>query len=308
MLLNHGQIFEQLLIRVGAQLADDEKYQRFLALPPATQDTLRLLNQQLSSGSDGARLRQVMQRYYDWLKTLTPAEQAELASQPNDDARVTKVEEIRHKQQAKAAGSHMAPTDLTAITEWVKKYAADHESELRHDFPHRHASPGGNSGASQSRAAQARAWFIWTRDRLPHISHEEIDALAAKLSQTPRAAINSKATYPEKEKLLQDWLQAIARTRFASRQGKNATPAMLTKFFQSLPKDEQKRLMEISDPEQRRHELGQDYRQAHPRSGRMHLGPGEDNGPHFDGPDHLGPPPGKHFEPDDSDAPASPKK
>jgi hypothetical protein len=293
-----------------AEKADlDDKYQRFLLLPPATQDKLRLLQQQLNSDPNGERLRHVMQRYYDWLqKSLNPAQRAELAelaAKPSDTERLTMIERLRQDQEAQAAGSHMTGADMAAITEWMKKYAADHESELRREFPHWH-SPSANSGSNSHRSVQGHAGVLWIRDRLPPISPKEIDDLAAKLSQKPRAAINSQATYQAKEKLVQGWLQAIARTRFA-RQGSNLNAAKLTEYFRTLPKNEQTRLLEISDPERRRHELLRDYNEAHPRAGRMRSdSDGEVGGTHFDGPEHSGPPHGKHFEPDAS-TPAGPK-
>jgi hypothetical protein len=269
----------------------DEKYQRFLKLPPATQEQLHELYDQLQTDPNGPRLQRIMQRYFDWLKTLSPGEQAELASQPSNQARVALVEQFKHDQEATAAGSHLTPEDSVALNDWVKKYAVKHESELKHEFPHWHSGPAGENG---NHGAQLRAWYPWMRDKLPHISAVEIDDLASKLSQKPRAAIESNATTPDKEKLVQSWLQTIARLRFANR---TMNPAMLAQFFQKLDKKEQQRLLDISDREQRQRELIRLYTQTHPHNGRSW--PGGPGSPRFNGPGHPGPPPDKHVDQND---------
>ena len=55
-----------------------EKYDKFEALSPDEQDQLRRLHEQLESDPQGDKLRRLLLRYHEWLKTLTPGERADL--------------------------------------------------------------------------------------------------------------------------------------------------------------------------------------------------------------------------------------
>lgn len=265
----------------------NEKYEKFLALPAQQQEQLRLLHQQLEIDPTGDRLRRVMQRYYDWLKNLNTREQGGLLALTSDADRLAMITKLKQEQETQAAklsgGSHITRPDLQVISDWVKKYATAHEAELRKEPPQRsHGAPFGGPGEQgHERMAQNRAWWIWTRDKTPPLSAEEIDDLATHLSPKPRAAITSQPTLHDKADLIHRWLQAIAWTRFTARQGMNVKPAVLAQFFETLPKAKQAELLKISDPDEQRHELRKLYFQYR-----------RNNGPSPGGPSPGGPSPG----------------
>jgi len=296
----------------------NEKCQKFAALSTDQQDQLRQLHQQLEIDPNGERLRRVMQRYYDWLKTLTPGERADLLSLPLAD-RTAKIKTLKQDQEAWAAklsgGSHLTLHDVQVLSDWVKKYSAAHEAELAKDIPPRRHGPGfgqgPNSGGSQpfpvmDQAAHDRmvlnsAWRHWSGDKLPTVSQTEIDDLANQLSTKPRGELESQHTLHDKAEIVHKWLQAIGRTRFSSgfgKQGGNVNRKELAKFFEHLPKDEQDKLIRITDKEEQNRELRKLYFQYRRAQG-FSAGAGGDGEPHFN---HLGPPPTAGSKASDSPA------
>lgn len=250
------------------------KYQNFLKLSPEEQQKIRQLYDALEFDKDGDRLRGIMQRYYDWLASLDPNQQEQLIGTTDDDKRVALIAEIRKKQQVKAAALHMAAADSTAIDNWVKAWATAHPAELqRHTGNRLHGQfpPGEEMG---ERFQLARAYHVWAGDKLPNVSPKEIDDLAKSLTPKKQALIDNKPTFSEKAELVHDWLKTIAHQRLAhgfNRQGTNFSPQALAKFFQSLPKDEQQKILSITDPEEQKHEIRRRFMQSR-RS--LEFGPG----------------------------------
>ncbi|HEX4000735.1 MAG TPA: hypothetical protein VHX65_19460 [Pirellulales bacterium] len=291
----------------------NEKYQRFLALPADEQEQLRLLHQQLEVDRNGDRLRRVMQRYYDWLKTLQPGERADLLSLPPTE-RLAKIKTLKQDQEAWAAklsgGSHLTLHDVQVLSDWVKKYAAAHEVELTKDMPQRHH---GQSfpvldEESHERMVQFSAWRHWSAEKTPAVSADEIEHLMGQLSTKPREALEAQPMLHDKADIVHQWLQAIARTRFAGgfgKQGPNVSRKDLARFFEHLPKDQQDELSQLSE-EARHRELRKRFLQYRRSTG---FSTGGDREPHFnhpggpwpadsperdhEPPTHKGPPPDK---------------
>jgi len=288
----------------------NDEYKKFLALSTDQQDQLRTLHRNLDDeGPQGDRLRGVMHRYYDWLKSLTPGERADLLSKPTAD-RIAMIKSIKQRQEAFAAklpaGSHLTPPDVQVLSEWVKKYAADHQAELLKDFPpQRRNDFSGNDKAPRERSGQFSAWHPWLGAKLPIVSKEEIDDLAHQLSPEPRKAIEARPTLPDKTELIHEWLQAIWRQRFAGggfgRQGRNVSPKELARFFEhDLSKEEQDKLSHITDKDEQHRELRRLYLQ-HRRTSESSTGAGSGTDQH---PSKTTP---KASEPTPTKDPAAPK-
>ncbi len=77
-----------------------QKKRRFDELSEQDQDRLRMLQQELSADPQCSHLRGVLERYSDWLKTLTPVEQAELAKLPPEQ-RLAHIKQLVSDQDAK---------------------------------------------------------------------------------------------------------------------------------------------------------------------------------------------------------------
>jgi hypothetical protein len=241
------------------------QYEKFLALSPDQQQQLRDLHQDLDTDLQGDRLRGLMHRYYDWLKTLTPVERADLLSMPMAD-RVAKIKSLKQHQEAWAAklsgGSHLTISDVQVLSDWVKKYAAVHEAELKDMPPPRHNDASGNEKTPRERTRQFVAWRPWLGAELPRVSKEEIDDLTHQLSAEPRKAIEKRTTLPEKTEVIHGWLQAIWRQRAGGGFGgrHNVSSKELARFFQhDLSKEKQDELTRITDKDEQHRELRRLY-------------------------------------------------
>ena len=159
----------------------NDNYSKFLGLSPEQQEQLTwYLHQKLDIDPNGERLRGVMHRYYDWLKTLSPGERSDLLSLPIAD-RVAKIKTLKQHQEAWAVklpdGSHLTVADVQVLSDWVKKYAAAHEAELLKDIPPpRHGDFPASDHQGRERMGQFSAWRPWLGGKLPKgIRKEEID-------------------------------------------------------------------------------------------------------------------------------------
>jgi hypothetical protein len=276
-LADRRQLIEQMTPADKQEL--NEKFEEFEALPPEEQKKLRDLHEQLEVDPHGDHLRRVMQRYYDWLKTLSPGERADLRfdsnGQPLSTAeRLAQIKKLKQRQEAWAAklsgGSHLNIADVQVLTDWVKKYAAAHEAELAKDMPpQRHGEPAVTDEAAHQKMVQFSAWRHWSSDKLPNVSPEEIEHLTSQLSAEPRKEIAAQTTPQAKAEMIHQWLRAIRRARLAgnggfgggfNRQGGNVNHNELARFFRDLPKAQRDELTKLPEDEMR-HELRKLYMQ-----------------------------------------------
>jgi hypothetical protein len=74
--------------------------QAFLALPPERRERMRKLDERLQREPEAKRkhLRDVLERYADWLDRLPPDERREVVKAPTRQARLRKVRELRAEQ------------------------------------------------------------------------------------------------------------------------------------------------------------------------------------------------------------------
>lgn len=146
---------DEFVAMTPAQQAELMEHERLLAkLDPAKQERLRSLCQELHERPNAEELRKVMRRYYDWLTTLPPSVQAELAELPCQQ-RVARIQEMLAGQAKKAPkgpgpqatgwadpyrravlqyGGGRArffhPDDMVGLLEWLDTYVAKRGSEL----------------------------------------------------------------------------------------------------------------------------------------------------------------------------------
>ena len=76
-----------------------EKKDRFDQLTEHEQDKLRLIHNQLEGDPDSERLTRVMENYFEWLKTLSPGQRAELLELGVDE-RIARVKFFHQEQQS----------------------------------------------------------------------------------------------------------------------------------------------------------------------------------------------------------------
>ncbi len=118
-------------------------FQNFTSLPATEQQSLWQFAQQLQSDPQHEELKHIMVRYNDWLKTLQPADRADLADK-SPDARVA---EIRDRQQLDESRALAAFGDaasarhfersgrLRNLVAWMQSFAKSHEEQIISQLP-----------------------------------------------------------------------------------------------------------------------------------------------------------------------------
>ena len=71
--------------------------ERFAGLEPAERERLRRIHREIDDDPHAGKLRVVMHRYYEWLKTLTPYQRAELRELPPAE-RIERIKQLRQEQ------------------------------------------------------------------------------------------------------------------------------------------------------------------------------------------------------------------
>lgn len=99
------------------------KWERFSALPATDQKRWRAFDEKLSAHPDAARLRAVMEQYYEWNLGLTDRERATLATDSIDE-RMELVQKIRLRQYEENLASEstrLTLDELKIFTHWGRE-------------------------------------------------------------------------------------------------------------------------------------------------------------------------------------------
>jgi hypothetical protein len=200
-----------------------EHEQKFRNLPRAEQDRLGRLNRELEDDPQGPELRRVMQRYYDWLKTLPTYQRAQLLELPAEE-RVKRIQVLQAEQARKtgkgAAWGELArrewrnsdlpgtpkrppkrldPADMEGLFTWMDAYAKSHSSQILEKLPDQHrkrVKQELESATDPVRRQELIGWiWLWwqldNRGRQFSISDEELADLRSKLSPATRKRLQS---------------------------------------------------------------------------------------------------------------------
>ncbi len=226
----------------------ERKRDRFYRLPEQEQQRLRALHAQLEASPDGPRLRQVMERYANWLRELPAGQRAELLSLPRDSRR-DQIQRLLQQQEAGrmrhyVAGA-MSDDDLKVIVGWMEDYLVEREDQLLERLPelrqrwdsleprHRrqilvHAAVRSRSVREMLRPGEEDIQRI--KDQLSSEAQSELrsaqqeDRLAELAESWMRAAMFSRRSAPEvpQEELRRFYAEMDGRWR---------------EYFESLPAD-----------------------------------------------------------------------
>ena len=159
-----------------------------------------------------------MHRYYDWLKTLSPGEQAELLSLPigrsrgkDQDAQATP-RSLGRPSFRRLALDTRRRAGAVGLGQEIRGRA---RGRIAQRFPPpRHGDfPGGRSSGARKNGGSSPPGALVGRQTCRSVSKEEIDDLAHQLSAEPRKAIEAQPTLPDKAELIHQWLQAICAER-----------------------------------------------------------------------------------------------
>ena len=248
-----------------------QRSERFQALSPAEQQRLRQFHKDITSSAESQKLLTSLNRYNQWLKTLTPQQQAALAGLAIDE-RLAKIKAIQ-QDQVRAHFSQLAwrldRDDLEMIYSWMEDLVWRHQDAILARMDSASALRVHSTFDPRARRGLLLYHVFGQRgtpasDMLPPAAEEDFAALAARLPSSLQLQLAAQKTDEERR----DLIITCARVAFWSR---NAPPPPsdeeLRAYFATLDAAEVERL-EKMDPQQMKRELTRLYQFRRPRSGR----------------------------------------
>ena len=256
------------------------EFEKFSAMPVKQQQALRQFDLQLSADADQDQLRRIMVRYYDWLKTLTTADRANLLDETNPADQIKLIKQLRQGQLGQAFTwlepglNLLKDRDNAAVLQWMHDFAENHEADLTSDVSEKPRPEGQPPDDRRRRRPLAMlAWQQWwgpNATGTPPVTSTDIHALHALLSPERQKQLDAKPSLDDQVQLVRQWVQkASSEFREAvqgyGRWGGLPNPDRLRRFEeQQLSADEKKELEGLSSVDRMRKlmELFQKHRTA----------------------------------------------
>lgn len=194
----------------------ERKRKRFHSLPPEEQQRLRKLHADLTAAEDAQRLEEIMQRYADWLRTLTPGQRAELLSMPAE-ARLEQIKLLLQQQEAWRMRNYVPPEltdeDLSVIVAWAEDLVVRREDKIVEAlFQQRPQLRERFDSFDASRRRDMLIYFA-SRPGLPRDllrpEDEDVERLQAKLSAAAQQQL-AKAQEGNRQRDLAHWWMRAA--------------------------------------------------------------------------------------------------
>ena len=217
-----------------------EKKDRFDQLTEHEQEKLRLIHNQLEGDPDSEHLTRVMENYFEWLKTLSPGQRAELLELGVDE-RIARVKFFHQEQQSqyfrRLIVTKLPAADGRVMFSWLNAYFEHHADELVALLPPK------KRGRYQAltRPVDKRRFIVQSLhqghllQQLPKPSVQEIEKLVASLSPEARAAVAKLDNPQARTELVQKWLRSAVTARMNQNRAFRLAPAVdtrvLDKFF-----------------------------------------------------------------------------
>ena len=194
-------------------------FDRFTLLSPQKQEALRKLDQALADepATDQQQMRGIMERYYEWWKTINPMDRDnldKLSAESDVQKRLTLVKQLRADQAARMNVGSKDP-DNDAIFRWARKFAMAHRNELpttedqRPDVLGRRRLPWG--------LAYEAWWSHATNDpkEYPPVTDAELRALRDSLTLEKQVQFDAQPGLSDRVKLVRGWIQNVQHEREA---------------------------------------------------------------------------------------------
>ena len=284
---------------------------RFEGLDPAEQNRLRQLNEDLEQAPDAPRLREVMQRYYEWLKTLTPYQRIELnqlpaekrierikslmqfqALRPPTPQETRRAEVIKKvlEQQAKKLRGELQEQDVGVLFDWLAEVSERRAPRFLERLP----EPMNKNFEQQLETVKdpqrRRLLFTWLwmqwqathPDQLPPLSDKDLAALRSRLSPAAREKLASKPA-PEQWRIIGVWTSLLPQGKSPPRRAdelfSEETERKLAMFFEHVLTNEEKDRLLAMPSDKMLRELWQEYTRAQvskaPQRPAGQAGPGQ---------------------------------
>jgi hypothetical protein len=218
--------------------------EQFHALPPAEQQRIRQLHEQLEDEADAAQLREVMGRYSQWLSTLPPYRRAELA-ELKPAKRIERIKQLL-QEHTRDAARRLNDKDRAAVVRWMEQYATDHEARFLDTLPENRRGPVAKmTPAMRHRLVMGllcQRWLSGNPAVHPSTTERETADLRARLSSEARARLASKSP-AEQARTTATWLRQAAKQELENRRGEGASlvpgfDEQLADFFEFQLSDE----------------------------------------------------------------------
>ncbi len=219
-----------------AQKADVlQASQRLEALDPAERERLRQLNRRIDEDPDGADLRQVARRYYEWLKTLPMYRRAEVVELPAEE-RIATVKKAVEEEEDRAV-RQPDPRDTDGLLAWMKDYALRHEAEVLALLPPDRRDELTSNAEHRARLVLSMLWLRWPSSRkgsLPVPGDSDLADVLARVSPETRAELVRRSPR-DQWKLISSWARYLAHYQGDPHGGwltPEASEAELLHFFE----------------------------------------------------------------------------
>ncbi len=293
------------------------KQERFNALPPEEQERLRRFQATLDAEEHPDRLQRTLERYHEWLKTLTPSQRAQL-SELEPKQRVEEIKRIQKRQREAQERSQrfevLTRQDMREILDWTEQFVWERKKKLVADLPKDLRQR--YDKMDQQRQRRLLLLRAYERSRheggaLESIEQEDIDRLRKKLSEPAQKTLAEANGLPSERRLVGAWI-GISMHRLdpwstPRRQSSLVVEDLLQYLQNEVPPPERQRLLKMP-----REQMLEELRAMYFERGRGEGGPGRlwfDGKPPADrGKGHRGPRPalpGEAAPPPASETPSS---
>lgn len=231
-----------------------EKKVRFDSLPTEEQNRLRELNTAITSSAHSQQLHNTLDRYHEWLKSLTTKQRADLLELPADK-RIERIKELMQEQERSRlrdlGGKQLPELDIDAIFDWLDEFMKQHEEKYLERLPEDYRKKLLDQEEVSRRRSLMRGIIMrGPRNDFPMPMREDFDRLLPTLSAATRAALESAKTPDEKQQLARQWIFSAMISKVLPA----ASEEDLRKVFNELPPDQRERL-ERKSPEEVKREL-----------------------------------------------------
>jgi hypothetical protein len=218
------------------QMSEDEKAR------------LRRLDAEIRQHAQAAEIRRVLERYGQWLATLTATERAEL-QELKPDARLTRIRELRQgEQNRRLSKCGLTPADANKVYQWWDRFADENPDRLVELMDDGERRAYEEMDQDDPRRVFIMRGSVWrSLDRLlasapPDTTNNLIDQLSDEVRERYRDLRSSD----DKNELLERWIRESIHYRMRPAP---ASEADLRRMVERLPRDERGELERLRPDE-----------------------------------------------------------
>jgi hypothetical protein len=188
-----------------------EKKRRFDDLPDEQKYQLRKLCEDLTAHPQRDHLRKLLERYNDWLRTLSPGTKAEILSLPIKQ-RVARIEADLNKPDPQRFqrffGSPLSREDLNVINQWLDQFIDHHIKEILAALPdNRFDEIKLRYDPDKHRRRLAFILFRLESPNLPRPTREDEQRLQEALSPEAQKVLKNGTSEEEVSQMLGHWIR-----------------------------------------------------------------------------------------------------